>query len=172
VTRYRIDPARSRVWIDARSNVHPIHTESNGLEGWLELDPAEGHSHGHLEFPVRNLKSGNVFEDRELQRRIGSRRYPTISGDLRSIKDGEDGTGHLVNGDVTFRGVTRTYEDKMTIEQIENAKNGAGARGALKLTGQSTFDIRDFGMEPPRILMLKVDPEVTVRVEIVAEEEH
>ena len=29
------------------------------------------------------------------------------------------------------------------------------------------FDIREFGMEPPRILMLKVEPEVTVRVEIL-----
>ena len=37
--------------------------------------------------------------------------------------------------------------------------------------GQSSFDIRDFGMEPPRILMLRVQPEVTVRVEIVAEKE-
>ena len=37
--------------------------------------------------------------------------------------------------------------------------------------GESTFDIRDFGMEPPRILMLKVQPEVGVRVEIVAERE-
>ena len=35
----------------------------------------------------------------------------------------------------------------------------------------AVFDIRDFGMEPPRILMLKVQPEVTVRVEIVAEKE-
>ena len=37
VTRYRILPTRSRVWIDARSNLHPIHTEAGGLEGWLEL---------------------------------------------------------------------------------------------------------------------------------------
>ena len=39
----------------------------------------------------------------------------------------------------------------------------------LRLDGESTFDIRDFGMEPPRILMLRVEPEVDVRVEIVAE---
>ena len=41
----------------------------------------------------------------------------------------------------------------------------------ISMSGQSVFDIRDFGMDPPRILMLKVQPEVTVRVEIVAEEE-
>ncbi len=41
----------------------------------------------------------------------------------------------------------------------------------VRLDGSSTFDIRDFGMEPPRFLMLKVEPEVVVRVEIVAETE-
>ncbi|MGZ4807368.1 MAG: YceI family protein, partial [Ilumatobacteraceae bacterium] len=67
-----------------------------------------------------------------------------------------------VSGDLTFRGVARTYEDEMTVN-IDG--------GTLSLAGQSTFDIRDFGMEPPRILMLKVQPEVTVRVEIVAEKD-
>ena len=39
------------------------------------------------------------------------------------------------------------------------------------LAGERTFDVRDFGMEPPRILMLKVEPDVTVEVAIVAEKE-
>jgi hypothetical protein len=39
----------------------------------------------------------------------------------------------------------------------------------IRLTGRSSFDVRDFGMEPPRILMLKVEPQVEVKVEIVAE---
>ena len=39
------------------------------------------------------------------------------------------------------------------------------------LAGETTFDMRDFGMEPPRILMLRVEPDVTVRVTIVAEKE-
>ena len=30
----------------------------------------------------------------------------------------------------------------------------------IQLAGQSRFDIREFGMEPPRMLMLKVEPEV------------
>ncbi len=41
----------------------------------------------------------------------------------------------------------------------------------LQLEGESTFDIRDFGMEPPRILLLRVHPEVKVRVAIVATKE-
>ena len=59
--------------------------------------------------------------------------------------------------------MTNTYEEEMTMTQDDD--------GTLQLEGESTFDIRDFGMEPPRILMLKVEPEVSVRVEIVAERE-
>jgi polyisoprenoid-binding protein YceI len=169
MARYRILPSRSRVWIEARSNVHPIRTEAEGLGGWLDLDITDGKVNvdqtllGHLEFPVENLKSGNAFEDRELRRRIDARRYPNIAGDLKSMKDSEESSEYIVAGDLTFRGVTHTYEDRMTVTMTEDR--------TVTLGGQSTFDIRDFGMEPPRILMLKVQPEVTVRVEIVAEKE-
>jgi hypothetical protein len=37
------------------------------------------------------------------------------------------------------------------------------------LSGKSRFDIREFDMEPPRLLMAKVEPEVDIRIEIVAE---
>ncbi|MGZ4702644.1 MAG: YceI family protein, partial [Ilumatobacteraceae bacterium] len=141
---------------------------AEGLEGWLELDSSDGKinndqaSRGHLEFPIDNLKSGNPLEDREMRRRTDARRYPTISGDLKAMKQTGDTSRYLVSGDLTFRGVARTYEDEMTVE-IDG--------GTVNLAGQSTFDIRDFGMEPPRILMLRVQPEVTVRVEIVAEKD-
>ena len=35
---YRIVPERSYVWIDARSNIHPIHSKTNGLEGFIDLE--------------------------------------------------------------------------------------------------------------------------------------
>jgi polyisoprenoid-binding protein YceI len=168
VARYRIVPTRSRVWIDARSNVHPIHTEADGLEGWIELDLSDGAINvdqtprGHVEFAIDNMKSGNALEDREMRRRIDSRRYPTIAGDLRAMKQTDDASRYMVRGDLTFRGTARTYEDEMAVAVTDDT---------VKLSGQSVFDIRDFGMEPPRILMLKVEPEVTVRVEILAEKE-
>ena len=158
------------MWIEARSNVHPIRTEATGLEGWLDLDIGDGTINvdqpvlGHLEFPVENLKSGNSFEDRELKRRIDARRYPSIVGDLKSMKQTDEPSRYVVGGDLTFRGTTRSYEDEMTAERQDDR--------TVSMSGESVFDIRDFGMDPPRILMLKVQPEVTVRVEIVAEKEN
>jgi polyisoprenoid-binding protein YceI len=170
VARYRIVPERSRVWIDARSSLHPIHSTTDGLEGFVDLETQDGDGvdlsvepAGKLSFRVDRLSSGNRLEDRELQRRIDARRFPTIDGVLTQIERGDDDSRYRVTGDLAFRGVVRRCEDEMTISVIDDRM--------LRLDGRSTFDIRDFGMDPPRILMLRVDPEVVVRVEILAERE-
>ncbi len=72
----------------------------------------------------------------------------------------DDNGGYQVSGDITFRGVSRHYEDVMNISSVDDE--------TIQLDGQSRFDIRQFGMEPPRMLMLKVEPEVDIRVEIFA----
>ncbi len=38
MARYRIVPERSTVSINARSNVHPIHSTTTGLEGFVDLE--------------------------------------------------------------------------------------------------------------------------------------
>lgn len=98
-----------------------------------------------------------------MQKRIDAQRYPRIEGALEGIaRSGDDGS-YRVSGDVTFRGVARRYQDDMTV--------GALDADTVQLAGKSRFDIRDFGMEPPRVLMFRMEPEVDVRVEIVAVKE-
>ena len=38
--------------------------------------------------------------------------------------------------------------------------------GTVVLSGEDTFDIRQFGMKPPSMLMVRVYPEVHVKVEL------
>jgi polyisoprenoid-binding protein YceI len=163
-----IIPERSRVWIDARSSVHPIHSTTDGLEGFVDLDADRNavvgaHPTAQLSFPVDRLSSGNRLEDRELHQRIDARRYPTITGVLTGVLRVADDGRFLVRGDLTLRGVTRSVEGYITLTTVDER--------TIRLTGESTFDVRDFGMKPPRILMLRVEPEVKVRVEIYAEKE-
>jgi polyisoprenoid-binding protein YceI len=162
-----IAPERSFVWIDARSNVHPIRSNTDGLEGYVdvELSPdgdldLSAPVAGKLSLTVDRLKSGNRMEDRELQKRIDARRFPTIEGTLGSIEKSDEAGRYRVNGEITFRGVSRHHEDMMSISGVDDQ--------TIRLEGASSFDIREFGMEPPRILMLKVDPEVDIRVEVFA----
>jgi polyisoprenoid-binding protein YceI len=95
-----------------------------------------------------------------MQKRIDARRYPTIEGVLdHVIRNGAE-QSYRVSGDVTFRGVSRRLEDQMQIRAVDGE--------TIQLDGSARIDIRQFGMEPPRILLLKVKPEVDVRVEIFA----
>ena len=150
--------------------MHPIHSSTDGLEGYVDLAVASGGGvdvseppSGKLSLPVTRLSSGNRLEDRELHKRIDARRFPTIEGVLGSMdRIGTDGH-YRVSGELSFRGVVRRCEDEMTVSFVDG--------DTVELRGQSTFNIRDFGMEPPRILMLRVEPEVVVRVEIIAVKE-
>ena len=103
------------------------------------------------------------MEDRELHKRIDSKRYPTIEGDLTQIVPDAGQSTYRVTGNVTFRGVSLPHEDRMIIRQVDDR--------TISLEGASRFDIREFGMQPPKVLMLKVEPEVDIRVEIFAEKE-
>ena len=167
---YRIDPERSRVWIDAKSSLHPIRAETAGVEGSFEADMLVGGlvdpgvpPHVRLELPVRKLSSGNPLYDREMQRRIDARRFPTITGVLTDMKETGRTGSYRVTGQVSFRGVTRSVEDEMSLSMAD--------QGTLRLEGAHVFDIRDFGMTPPRILTLRVHPEVSVRVSLLASRE-
>jgi polyisoprenoid-binding protein YceI len=165
--KYRIEPQDSRVSIEARSSLHPIHSETNGLEGWFEADVLGGgrinptvEPSGHLELPVEHLSSGNPLYDREMRRRVDARRHPTIAGDLTAMKATSDEGRYQVSGEVTFKGTTNTYTDEMLVSFPSD--------GVVHLHGSHQFDIRDFGLQPPKILTLRVDPDVTVTVAIVA----
>jgi polyisoprenoid-binding protein YceI len=166
---YRIAPERSQVWIEARSSLHPIHGEGRGLEGSIEAEVIDGRLDLNgvpkisLELPVESLKSGKSIEDAEMMRRIDARRYPTIRGEVVEIKESSTGRYH-VRGDLTFHGVTKTVEGEVSIVMPDGD-------GTIVFEGEQTFDIRDFGVTPPKILMLKVHPDVKVRVRVVAQQE-
>ena len=169
MARFRIVPDKSAVLIEASSSLHPIHTRTAGLVGFLDVDVREGvidtsaDPKAELSLRVEQLSSGNRLEDRELQRRIDARRHPTIDGRLHHMSKVNGSGRYRVAGDLTFHGVTRRYEDELVITPVDDR--------TLRVEGESSFDIRDFGMEPPRIFMLRVHPDVKVRIEVVAEKE-
>ncbi len=59
--------------------------------------------------------------------------------------------------------MTRQVEGEVTISAPDER--------SLIIEGEQIFDIRDFGVEPPKILMFKVHPDVRVRVQVVARQE-
>ena len=167
MTRYAIDPDRSTVWIEARSTLHPIHGEATGVRGHLEIDLTDGRlevsapAELHIELPVEELRSGNPLQDRELLRRIDADRYRRITGDARKVQEADGEGRYRVSGDVSFHGATRTVEGEVRV--------GAPDERTVVVEGEQIFDIRDFNLKPPKVLMFRVEPEVTVRIQVTAE---
>jgi polyisoprenoid-binding protein YceI len=167
MTRFAIDPRRSTVWIEARSSLHPIHGEATGLGGYLEVEMADGRldlsapAEMHVELPMEQLRSGNPVQDRELLRRIDADRFRKITGDARKVQE-VDGEGrYRVSGDVSFHGATRTMDGEVHLTAPDDR--------TVVVEGEQTFDIRDFNVKPPKILMFRVEPEVKVRIQVTAE---
>ena len=164
MVHYTLDSVRSCVWVSARSSLHPINTETRGITGWFEaatradgsLDLDQPVS-GELQLAVERLTSGNVLYDRELRRRIDARRHPTINGRVVQVEAGGAHPRYVMTGDISFHGKTLSFKHEMDI-----AVDGE----SVVLSGQDDFDIREFGMKPPSMLMVRVYPEVNVRVEL------
>jgi polyisoprenoid-binding protein YceI len=163
---YRVNPSRSQVWMEADSSIHPIHGEARGLEGEIVAEVADGRldlesdPKIRIELPIEALESGNALQDSEMRRRVDARRYPTIVGTATEVSHRHD-NHYRVRGDVTFHGVTRPEEGEVTLAVPDDH--------TLVFEGEHTFDIRDYQVEPPKILMFRVHPQVNVRVRIVGE---
>ena len=167
MARFRISPQRSELWAEARSSLHPVRVHTVGLEGVVEAELADGGTRlvkpTYVEVETQRLRSGNGLVDGELQRRLDSRKFPRIRGELvRSVPG--NGTGiNQVTGELTLHGVTRQLDVDVTVRQLDDR--------TLEIEGGRAIDMRDFGLPPPSFLMFKVQPEVQVRARLVAERE-
>jgi DNA-binding PadR family transcriptional regulator len=167
VGRFHFIPDRSVVLIEVRSTVGPLAFGAIGVEGWVEA-AVEGATlnadispTAHLEIDVSGLRSGNRVYDAELARRIDSRRFPVATADLRECVAGGPGSLFRLKGELTFHGVTRQAQGTVGVE-VTTARR-------LVITGEQAFDIRDFAIPSPTVLMLRIYPDIRVRLHAEAE---
>ncbi len=166
VTRYDVDSADSSLTIDARSTLHAVRAAASGLTGYVV---AGWNSDGsvaaapapivHVEFPLDQVRSGNPMQDREMRRLVDAGRFPKASGDLRSVDLIAPPGRYRASGEITLVGRTRTYAGEFTM-----TNDG----GIVTVEGEFSLDIRDFGLKPPSLLILKVDPVLRVILRLVA----
>ena len=163
-----VDPAASAVLVEARSNVGPISFGSMGVSGEavVEVDAAGGAGGGALlpvsarmELPVSSLESGNSLYDAELRQRLGERRYPVISAELREAKQLVEGR-FAAEGDITIHGTTRRLAGTVTLTFLDE--------DTLVAEGREVVDMRDFEIAVPNVLLLKIYPDVTVQFRVTA----
>jgi len=167
MARYRLVPERSKIWADARSSLHPIKVETTGLEGFVEMTIVDGHIDtnapvsGSVELDASLLKTGNGLYDRELVSKLEMRKYPRVRGRVISVKALDSGTTYRVQGELSLHGQTSPVQGDVRMRMIDDT--------TVEFQGEQTIDIRNFGLEPPKFLMLKVYPDVKVRGLVIAQ---
>ena len=161
-------PGRSSLETETKSNVHPIYASATRLDGFIEGEIGqdgkpdfESPCKARLEVPLSAMGTGNRLQDMEMQRRMEARQHPVIRVDLiRAWSLNADGRCRAAF-EVTARGRSRSYEEDFSLNT---------SAGRIIVEGQHAFDMRDFGVDPPRFFSMKVEPEVKVRLRIEAEE--
>ena len=168
MARFEVVPAESRLWVRAHSSIHTIECISKGIEGFIEAEMKEdgrfdtaGDSSAQIEVPIQSLTTGNLIYDREIYRSVGARLNPLVTGELVFLSEAADAASYEITGELTFRGLTRTYTDHMTLD--------CRTPGRIQLEGECRIDLTDFSFEPPRFMMLRVHPEIDVRMLLVAD---
>ena len=166
MSQFAVDPLASAVAVAANSTIHPVHIQAHGVTGVLEGEfDEEGRvrldrpHRARLSIPVEELRSGNVLQDMEMDRRMDAARFPTIDCEVDALTIGAGG-GYRAAARVTVHGQTRPVEADLTLTAVGSAQ--------VVIEVEHVFDMRDFGINPPRLLVLRVDPQVRVRVRIEA----
>ena len=165
--RFDVNTAQSTVQVGLRVNLHPSHITANALTGHIDCEVDDQGKprldqpyRAELTLPVDAIKSGNGLQDREMRRRFDTSRYPSITA---VVTHGEalDGDGrYRATAQLTMHGVTKDITGDLTL-----SVNGA----AMTIDGKQVINIKDFGIDPPRLIILKVEPDVDLQVHIVAE---
>ena len=167
--RFRVVPDRSVVLIEVRSTVGPLSFGALGLTGSIEADIVDGAisagtaPSAHVEVAVNGLRSGNSVYDAELHRRIDARRFPTAMLDLRDCIESHAGGHYRLVGELAFHGVARAVHGTVNLT--------LGVDGGLTVTGEHVFDVRDFDVPCPAVLMLRFYPDLRVSLHVEAEPE-
>jgi len=167
VQRFCVSPDRSAVLIEARSTAGPITFGAIGIVGWIETSVHNGvlvpgeHTRAHVEIAVERLASGNRLYDAELLRRIDARRYPVVTLDLEAVTPIGPPDRFALDGSITFHGVLRQLQGTVVAAML-NAHT-------LSVRGEHGFDIRDFAVSSPTVLMFRIYPDVMVKLQLEAE---
>jgi hypothetical protein len=165
--RFAVMPDRSVILVEVRSSVGPLSFGAIGIIGSITAAIDDGlidqvsQPTAHLEIGVDALHCGNRLYDAELHRRIDVRRFPRACLELRQTTAIGSDRRYRLAGEVTLHGVTRSAQG--TVHATVNADH------TLVITGEQVFDIRDFAIASPTVLMLRIYPDVRVRLHVEAE---
>lgn len=148
--RFRLDPAASRVWFEARANMGGFRGEARQVEGRAEVvDTASWRdARGALELQVASFRTGIGLRDRHLRDEMATDSFPVIRFTLSRIEPRAAATPSADPGSwpVTLHGALTI---KRTTREIEIPALLEPRGGGIHLQGELPLRLTDYGIDPP-----------------------
>ncbi len=139
----------------------PLHSftgTSESLVGMIKLDEMSVDFYIDLE----TLDTGNAKRDKDMLITLETYKHPFAEffGEIISDFDPESSTEQsvTVKGDFTIHGETKEVEIDGTITKTQEG---------LLVKAEWILNLEDYDIEPPRLLIVKVDEEQAVEIEVL-----
>lgn len=158
---FTLDSATSFLQVKGTSSLHDWHLDGEDQSGLIEFSDVSTAAISRLKFSVKSesLKSGKSSMDKNTFKALKTKTYKTIDFDFKEVtsieKLSENNYMVSLNGNLTISGVAKqvTIGFKMVIEN-----------NLIKLNGEKTILMTDFGVEPPKALLgtITTGDEITI----------
>jgi polyisoprenoid-binding protein YceI len=164
VSRFVVAAGASQMSAFARTTAHPFGyrapitgaVEASLRDGDFDLDVPITAA---LEVDLDALEGDNPRVDGEMRRRLDIQRFPRVKATVLHVSAGA-GDVYRLRGELTLHGKTRPMQGDAVVTLDGNQLH---AKGAL------TIDIREFGIKPPNLLIVRVHPQIEVTIDLVAD---
>ncbi len=155
-------PEQCRATVRAHATQHEVHSIIPRLHGQLGGDPnhLEKTAHGSVYAPVHHQRFGNPLKNLAMRRHLQLSRWPEARFCIDVVNVLGQAPWKLeVRGTLHYR----EHETKLVVQ-------ATGSVSSQELRAQAFFSLplRAVGIEPPRLLWLRVTDTVDVEVLIVA----
>jgi hypothetical protein len=165
VSRFVVDSDASRLTAHARSTVHAL-TYRAPLTGEIEATPAGAGGFdlaqpisGVLEVDLAQVRGDDRLTEAEMRRRLEVKRHPHVKAVIDRVTAAGTRDGFHLGGQLSLHGRTVRLEGDAVVTLD-------GDR--MHATGSVTLDVREFGIRPPSLVLVRVNPAVVVEIDLFA----
>ena len=134
------------------SQITPI---TRDIKGELTIENSLESIRGNIYFKTITLISDKKDRDKNMYKLLNVDKFETISFDIKNIIKNE--INYDINGVITLNGISK----KITVKSDISEKNNQ-----IYLDGKFSFNLTDFNLEPPSMLLLTVRNQIDITYKI------
>ena len=158
-----LDPDESAVRFRLGATLHTVEGEGRVLEGRIHFDTESLAAAGHVAIDARSFDTGNDTRDATMHADVlQSERHPRIAFEPRGlsvVERSQDEARIRLRGTLVLVGAAQPVEIPLQVVRLGD--------GRIRATGEVVLPYVEWGLPDVSNFLLRVDPEVTVEIDVV-----